>query len=56
MEWGYRHRGDAYRTSEMAGDVVPLRTSGPAILPLAGETKIVGALPTYVVIAKMVVE
>jgi hypothetical protein len=40
----------------MAGDVVSLRTANSAVLPLAGETKVVGTLATDVVVTKMVVE
>lgn len=43
-------------TSEMAGDVVSLRTANSAVLPLAGETKVVGAFPANVYVAKVVVE
>jgi hypothetical protein len=43
-------------TSEMAGDVVSLCASCAAVLPLAGEAEIVGALATDVVVAEMVVE
>lgn len=40
----------------MAGDVVALGTGCAAILPLAGETEVVGALAADMVIAKMDVE
>ena len=43
-------------TSEVAGDVISLCTSCAAILPLTGETKIVGALSADVVVAEMVIE
>ena len=43
-------------TSEVAGDVISLRASRTAIPPLAGKTKIIGALSTDVVITEMVVE
>ena len=44
------------RTSEMAGNVVTLRTGGAAVLPVAGETEVVCALAADVVVAEMVVE
>lgn len=40
----------------MAGNVVSLCTAGSAVLPLAGETEIVGTLATNVIVAEMVVE
>lgn len=40
----------------MAGYVVTLCAGGTTVLPLAGETEIVGALATDVVVAEMVVE
>ena len=43
-------------TSEVAGDVITLRASCTTILPLASETKVVGALPADMVVAEMVVE
>lgn len=43
-------------TSEVAGDMVALRTGGATIFPLACETEIVGRLPADVVVAKMIVE
>lgn len=42
--------------SEMTGDMVTLCTGCTAVLPLAGETEIVGALSADVVVAEMVVE
>jgi hypothetical protein len=39
------------KTSEMASDVVALSAGGGAVSPLASETKIVGALPAYVLMA-----
>jgi hypothetical protein len=39
----------------MAGDMIPLSTCCSAILPFASETKIVGAFPTNVSIAQVVV-
>jgi hypothetical protein len=41
---------------EMAGDMVPLCAGGATVLPLAGETEVVGALAAYVLVAEMVVE
>lgn len=43
-------------TSEMTGDMISLRASCTTILPLASETKVVGALPADVVVAEVVVE
>jgi hypothetical protein len=43
-------------TSEMAGDMVTLGTCCAAVLPLAGEAEVVGALAANMVIAEMVVE
>jgi hypothetical protein len=43
-------------TSEVAGDVISLRASCTTILPLASETKVVGALSADVVVAEVVVE
>jgi hypothetical protein len=40
----------------MAGDMVPLCAGGATVLPLAGETEVVGALAAYVLVAEMVVE
>ena len=40
----------------MTGNVIALSTGGPAVLPLAGQTEVAGALPANVVIAEMVVE
>lgn len=55
-----RHMGGEVRqegnTSEMAGDMVTLRTCCAAVLPLAGEAEIVGTLTANVVIAEMVIE
>jgi hypothetical protein len=42
--------------SEMASDVVSLSTAGATVLPFAGETEIVGALASNMVVAKVVVE
>jgi hypothetical protein len=43
-------------TSEMAGDMITLGTGCAAVLPLAGEAEVVGALAANMVIAEMVVE
>ena len=43
-------------TSEVAGDVISLRASCAAILPLTSETKVIGALSADMVVAKMVIE
>lgn len=40
----------------MTRDVVSLRTGSVAILPSAGETEVVGALPADVVVTEMVVQ
>lgn len=40
----------------MASNMISLCAAGAAILPLAGETEIVGALAADVVVAEMVVE
>lgn len=37
------------KTSEMASNVITLRTGGGAVSPLASETEIVGAFPAYVI-------
>ena len=46
--WGY--------TSQMTGNMISLSAAGPAVLPLAGQTEVVGALSADVVITKMVVQ
>jgi len=43
-------------TSEVTGDVISLRASCTAVLPLASETKVVSTLSADVVVAEMVVE
>ena len=40
----------------MTGNVIALSTGGPAVLPLAGQTEVAGALPANVVIAEVIVE
>ena len=47
---------DAMLTSEMTGDVIALCACCAAVFPFAGETEVVGALATDVVVAQMVVE
>jgi hypothetical protein len=42
--------------SKVTGDMVPLGTRCPAVLPPASETKVVGALATDMVVTEMVVE
>lgn len=49
-------RSDNGNTSEMAGDMITLGTGCAAVLPLAGEAEVVGALAANMVIAEMVVE
>ena len=48
--------GGIRRTSEVTGDMVALSAGRPAILPLAGQAQIAGALPADVIIAEVVVE
>ena len=40
----------------MTCDMISFSTSGTTVFPLAGETKIVGAFPANVYVAKVVVE
>ncbi len=40
----------------MASDVITLGAGGDAVLPLASETEVVGALPAYVIMTQMIVE
>lgn len=40
----------------MGGDVVALGARRAAVLPLAGQTEVVGGLPANVVIAEMEIE
>lgn len=42
--------------SEMTGDMVPLDTLDAAALPTASQTEIVGALPSHVLVAQVVVQ
>ena len=44
------------RTSEMARNVIALGAGGVAVLPLAGQTEIVGGLAADMVIAQVIVE
>ena len=48
--------GGGLRTSEVTGDVITFCAGGAAVFPLAGETEVVGALPTDVVVAEVVIE
>ena len=48
FEWGV--------DSEVGSDMVALGAGGAAVFPGAGETEVVGALATDVVVAEMVVE
>ncbi len=43
-------------TAKMTCDVISLGAGGSAILPFASETKIVGALPANMFIAKMIIK
>lgn len=40
----------------MTRDVVSLRTSGAAVLPFAGQAKVVGALTTDMIVAQMIIQ
>jgi hypothetical protein len=44
------------RTSEMTSDVIAFCTRGTTILPFTSETKVVGALPSDMIVAEMVIE
>ena len=44
------------QTAKMTCDVISFGTSGATVLPLAGETQIVGAFPADVYVAKVVVQ
>lgn len=40
----------------MTCDMIPLSTGSTAVFPLAGQTEVVGALTTDMIVAEMVVE
>lgn len=42
--------------SQVTGNVITFCAGGAAILPFAGQAKVVGALPTNVIVAEMVVQ
>lgn len=48
--------GERKVTSEVAGNVISLRASCTTILPLASETKVIGAFSADMVVAEVVVE
>ena len=52
----WRQSDEYMRTSKVARDMVALGTRCTAVLPLAGQTKIVGAFAANVVVAEVVVE
>jgi len=56
MSVGCLQRGESLRTSEMASDMIPFRAGCSTVSPFASQTKVVGALPTNVLIAEMIIE